>query len=247
MKIIIFLNKYRLYVISKFIEFLYENRKLIFILAISSLLSVVFVVFRALYSGQLYFLFLIWNLFLAWLPMLFASIVIHYGTEAKKHKLLIAISFLAWLAFFPNSAYMITDFLHLKSRPGIPHWYDLLLIFTFAWNGLLLALLSLHLIRVFLADKKGERASWIIVSLLITLCGFGIYLGRYLRWNSWDIVSNPHILALDIADRFINPLAHSRTYGMTILFGAFIFVAYITLNYLMSPDFKAIISKTRNN
>lgn len=109
----------------------------------------------------------------------------------------------------------------------MPVWYDLILILSYAFNGLFLGFISLMYVENFLQKKYSKRIGWPVTFVAIFLASFGIYLGRYLRWNSWDIISNPLGLIVDIFDRVINPLAHARTYGMTILF--FILLSFIYL------------------
>lgn len=169
-------------------------------------------VFRCFYSGSNVFLFLNWNLFLAFIPWACSSIIILYPRLQEKK--LIAIALLCiWLLFFPNAPYILTDLFHLKLQLNMPVWFDLALIISYAWTGLLLGFMSLAdiegLLKRFLAPKQTIFFS----TLLLFLGSFGIYLGRYLRWNSWDIINEPLKLLYDIGDRFINPFNHPRTWG----------------------------------
>jgi uncharacterized membrane protein len=179
---------------------------------------------RIIVSGQLYYIFLAWNLFLAWIPFAISQNV---AGVKNRWKILFLVG--AWLLFLPNAPYIITDFLHLKARPPIPYWYDILLLFSSALNGLLLGLLSLLSVEKFLANRFGNRVSGLIILCSFFLCAFGIYIGRYLRWNSWDIIVNPDEIAGDILVRIFNPLDHFGTWSVTILFGSFFYVIYYSI------------------
>ena len=148
--------------------------------------------------------------------------------------------FIIWLLFLPNASYIITDIFHLKKLTNIPIWYDLLLILSFAMNGLLLFFLSIHDMHKHLLNRMSLKNSWIIIVTTILLSGFGIYLGRFLRWNSWDILSNPKLLMLDIVDRIINPLSHPATWGVTIGYGILFLLGFLLLK-LVLDDTKKIV------
>ena len=154
---------------------------------------------RIWYSGYITYSFLQWNLFLAWIP-LFSALGL-WALQQRQRRgtgLAGALLFLCWLAFFPNAPYIVTDFLHLTERNNVPLWYDLLLIFSFAWNGLVVGFTSLWIVQTVIAGRWGQWLSWLIVAGTLALSGFGIYLGRFLRWNSWDLLTNPRLLASDI-------------------------------------------------
>jgi uncharacterized membrane protein len=187
---------------------------------------------RIVLTGELIYIFLAWNLFLAWIPFAVSRKLISVNSRWK-------IFFLTglWLLFLPNAPYIITDFLHLKQRVPIPYWYDILLLFSAALNGLLLGLLSLLTVEKFLLNRYGNRISGIIILCSFFLCAFGIYMGRYLRWNSWDIIVNPGEVATDIMERIFNPFDHFGTWAVTILFGSFFYVMYYSIkNFINSKS-----------
>jgi len=186
-------------------------------------------IMRILLSNELTYVFLAWNLLLAWIPFALSQKLL----EAKKQwKLFLLIA--GWLLFLPNAPYIITDFLHLKQRFPIPYWYDILLLFSAALNGLLLGLLSLLTVEKFLAERYGNKASGIIVLCSFFLCAFGIYMGRYLRWNSWDIIVNPEDVAADILERIFNPFDHFGAWSVTVLFGSFFYVIYYSIKRIIN-------------
>jgi uncharacterized membrane protein len=203
-------------------------------LAFSSLFAGSLLAVRILFSRQATFIFLGWNLFLAWLPYLFGRMAAHAHRRGR-WLLLLPVAGL-WLLFFPNAPYILTDFLHLAQRDPIPMWYDLLLLATFAWTGLFLAMRSLATMQSIVRNYTGPVGAWLFVVTALTLGSLGIYLGRFLRWNSWDLLSRPAAVLADVGTRLLHPLAHRQTYAMTILFSVFLFTCYLTLFHGPSED-----------
>lgn len=176
------------------------------------------VIFRIYKTGSMHFLFLIWNLFLAGIPWIISSILI-LSPGLRKRKILLFIAGSIWLLFIPNSFYIITDLFYLKYKNLAPIWYDLVLIFSFAWAGIILGFSSLKDLEEILSEKIRKNLNAILISSLLFLISFGIYLGRFQRWNSWNIINEPKELFYDIGERIANPAEHPGTWGMTILTG----------------------------
>ncbi|PWS30828.1 DUF1361 domain-containing protein [Pedobacter paludis] len=175
------------------------------------------------------FLFLNWNLFLAFIPWVISSFMVLNNLN-KKFSLIILI--ISWILFFPNSPYILTDLFHLRLHGSVPIWFDLIQILSFAWTGLVYGFISLMDIEKLLSSRLNKKwVNSLVVSFLF-LSSFGIYLGRYLRWNSWDIISNPLGLAGDIFDRFVNPSSHPRTWGMTLLMGVLLNMMYFSIKFI---------------
>ncbi|MEM6396786.1 MAG: DUF1361 domain-containing protein [Bacteroidota bacterium] len=182
-------------------------------------------VLRALYTDSRTYLFLNWNLFLAFIPWALTT-WLRIKPQLSKSWLALIPVLLAWLLFFPNAPYILTDLYHLRPRLGVPVWYDLILILSFAWTGLLFGFTSLMDLEKIL-DHHLPRTGVILSGMsLLFLAAFGIYLGRYLRWNSWDILTQPAGLFADIGDRFVNPKEHPRTWGVTLFMGVFLNMLY---------------------
>lgn len=186
--------------------------------------TILLLLLRIVFTGELTYIFLAWNLFLAWIPFALSQ---QLGTVNTRWKLFPLVGL--WILFLPNAPYIITDFLHLKHRPPIPYWYDILLLFSAALNGLLLGFMSLLAVERFLVKRYGGKISGFVILSSFFLCAFGIYMGRYLRWNSWDIIVDPLGIAVDIADRFLNPFDHFKTWSVTLLFGSFLCVMYYSV------------------
>lgn len=195
-----------------------------FVAGLTSLVAAALVIFRIMYSGQTKYLSLGWNLFLAWIPWFMALLAERAYRKAGRMTLLVVLCAAVWLLFFPNAPYIVTDFLHLQPRPPVPMWFDLFLLFTFAWAGLFLGFCSLYTMQRLVAARAGRFLGWAFTAVVLALSSFGIYLGRFLGWNSWDILVNPRGLAGDILGRLVNPTAYPRTYAVsllaTVVFGA---------------------------
>lgn len=205
--------------------------KVTLLLAFMSLLCFSLSVFRVYKTNHSLFLFLNWNLFLAFIPWALTTLV-SFTPQLKKKKWILVPLFLSWIIFFPNAPYILTDLFHLRANTQVPIWYDLVLILSFAWTGLLFGLVSLFDMEKLLGQFIHKRIITGISVFLLFVSGFGIYIGRFLRWNSWDIVSNPLKLTADIADRFIDPNSHPRTWAVTILMGVFLNMIYWSFRFL---------------
>lgn len=177
--------------------------------------------FRIYYTGNLMYIFLNWNLFLAFIPWLLTTIAL-LKPNIKRNKISISILLISWLLIFPNAPYILTDLFHLSKGSSMPIWFDLLLILSFAWTGLLYGFFSLWDIEKIIGHQVTPKWKSMLIIGLIILSSFGIYLGRYLRWNSWDIVSEPLALIYDISERIFDPFSHPRAWGMTLLMGLFL-------------------------
>ena len=184
------------------------------------------------YRGKQTFFFLNWNLFLAWIPYLIA-LSLPYFYQKLNSKILIGCLLFAWLLFFPNAPYILTDFLHLQKRTSIPIWFDLMLLSSFAWTGLMLGYLSLLEVKRFLLMFFSKKIVHYLSIFSIVLCGFGIYLGRFQRWNSWDILTQPSSLFMDILNVLILP----QTIGLTFVFSTFLLLGYLMLTALARSDY----------
>lgn len=198
-------------------------------LALSSGLSLAIYTGRVFFSEswQVYFN-LVYNLALAWVPYSFSLLISWLHQKFPRRWWLLLPPTGLWLLFFPNAPYLVTDFLHLAPRPGIPMWYDILMLASFSWTGIFLAIVSLFAMQRLVKAHLGRFLSWAFVALALGLGGLGIYLGRFERWNSWDVLFHPTSIFKDIALRVINPLDNLRFMGFTILVTAFLVVCYLT-------------------
>src|ERR1044071_407704 len=200
-----------------------------FLLATATVFSVVIWRIRADYSGTYHYHFLIWNLFLAWIPFLISYFTYIVRLSRKQIYFVIPIAAFLWLIFFPNAPYILTDFQHLAriQWQDLPVWYDVLMLIWFAFTGLLLGIVSLFLMQEIVRREFGRWAGWGFVAGVTGLTSIGVYAGRFLRFNSWDIFSNPKNLALYALQSAQN--AGLRSLGFVTLFSAFFLFLYITL------------------
>jgi uncharacterized membrane protein len=191
--------------------------------------------FRYSYSDTNAFIFLNWNLFLAFIPWLLMTWLIIYP-KIQQYKIAVGLIICVWLLFFPNAPYILTDLFHLKLKLSMPVWFDMVLIFSFAWTGILFGFLSLWDIERVLSKFMNRKYIPVISIFLLFLSSFGVYLGRYLRWNSWDIIRNPFGLAFDISDRFLDPFSHLGTWGMTAFMGLLLSILYFSFKFIRKRE-----------
>ncbi len=170
-------------------------------LGFASLVAVSMVVVRGFYTGRNFgYQFLLWNLLLAWIPAAAALAAYGFHARARRPDWLFGVCALAWFLFFPNAPYIVTDFVHLEHRPPVPLWYDLLTIASFAWTGLCLGYLSLYLMQEIARARFGRAVGWAFAVAMLALGSVGVYAGRVLRWNSWDVLRHPTSLLHQGAD-----------------------------------------------
>jgi uncharacterized membrane protein len=196
-------------------------------LALLSLFSVALIVVRYVYSSEPLFGGLIWNLFLAWIPFGLSILIYDRHRAGARPVALLPVAGL-WLLFLPNAPYILTDFKHLVPSPVVPLWVDIVVIAAPAWTGLLLGFLSLYLVQSVVRSLAGARVAWVAAVGVLGLASFGIYLGRVLRWNSWDVLADPR-LVFDLN----GVLADPRAIGMTVLLAGFLTTSYLVLYALM--------------
>jgi uncharacterized membrane protein len=187
-----------------------------------------------LFLGRVYlshgatYRFLVWNLFLAWIPYVSSLLAAWLHQTRPRQWWLLVLLGGVWLLFFPNAPYIITDFLHLQMRWAVPMWYDTVLIAAFSWTGLFLGIFSLRAMQSLVRAFLGPAISWLFVLGALVASSLGIYIGRFLRWNSWDLLLHPQSIWTDVTVRLANPLVYRQTFGVTVLFAAFLLVCYLT-------------------
>lgn len=195
------------------------------ILVASILFSFAMVVAGIVYTGYLVFLFLIWNLFLAYLPYAITNwLHIRPGWIEDRRKF--AVAFSVWLLFIPNSFYLLTDIFHLGEIGRVPLWFDLVLLFSFAWNGLLLGIVSIRQMEKIAEVFFNLRSESFFIYPVMWLNALGVYIGRYLRYNSWDLLLNPFELITDIGNMILHPIQYRHAWGMVFCFSVFMTMVY---------------------
>ena len=209
------------------------QRDVLSTLLVSSCVSLVLLIIRMLVSESWRLWFLSWNLFLAWIPLLLA-VWLKFLTDRRKIPTWKEVAVgLLWLLFLPNSFYLMTDLIHLQSSGEVSLLYDTALIISFVINGLLLGYISLYIVHTLIKKYVSEYTAYWLAQLALLLSGFAIYLGRYLRWNTWDVVINPMGLIFDVSDRIINPGSYTLTFVVTGVFYVLLGSTYAVIYHLI--------------
>lgn len=193
-----------------------------------SAFAVILSIGRVFYSGQLTFLFLAWNLFLAWIPYWIST------SQFKFHQKITYRSFIfvaIWLAFLPNAPYLVTDFVHFHSK-GQLKWLDIVLLSSYAIAGMLLFHRSLQHFRFAFLSQLSLRLQHLVILLILFSSAYGIYLGRILRFNSWDVVIRPLWLTESIFRSVFDPNHFKYTMYITGLFLVFLYVSVLVFDHL---------------
>ena len=199
---------------------------------IATATSVGLLSFRVSYTNSPQFTFMTWNLFLAWIPLVLGA-----GTFAL-HRIgapwwslpLVAIP---WLLFLPNAPYLVTDFSHLEWAHSMPRWFDILVLGSFATTGLILGGVSLYLVQLVVRERFGQPAGWGFVASVCVLCGAGIYLGRYLRLNSWDVLSDWRLFVEMAWYRGTDPLGNPALLETVALSAIMVALSYLVVAWMV--------------
>jgi uncharacterized membrane protein len=202
-----------------------------------SAFAVLAVIVRVEYSGSEDGVFLSWNLFLAWVPFVLALLV-YDGSRRGAPRVPLALGAVLWLLFFPNAPYLLTDYKYLEDWTGAPVWYDVVVLSAFAWTGLALGFASLYLMHRVATRMLGAVTAWALVPVVLTLGSLGVYLGRFERWNSWDVLADPGGILGQLPGAVIGP----RPFAVTVLFTGF-----LTLSYLVFYSFVRLGAAERSD
>jgi len=212
-------------------------RQMFYPLVLSSVLALMTYAGRAVFSGEpIVYFNLVYNLVLAWIPYGFSMLAAWLQRRHPRRWWLLLPPAGLWLLFFPNAPYLVTDFLHLSPRSPIPLWYDILMLAAFSWTGIFLAIVSLQIMHRLVRIHLGQILGWLFAAFSWGLAGLGIYLGRFERWNSWDLLLHPTSVLKDVAVRLVNPFDNIRFFGFTVLVTAFLFVCYLTFLSVRHSD-----------
>jgi uncharacterized membrane protein len=202
-------------------------------LGLSSALSVALVTARVVGTGSRAYSFLVWNLFLAWVPFWLALGVAWLAMRAPARRVPLGLLVVAWFLFFPNAPYLVTDLIHLVFREPGPRGamlFDAVMFFSFAFSGLLTGFLSLRIVEEEVKAAWGRTASWAITILTLTASGVGVTVGRFDRYNSWDVATRP----LTILAGVLHRITHDpRAMLTTALFAVFFVVSYVTVTQVL--------------
>lgn len=196
---------------------------------LACLISLALLAGRIFSSDSLRYIFLVWNLVLAVIPLLVAW----WLSERLK-----TLSWFGWpqvvlsilyLGFLPNTFYLITDFVHLRPTDDVGLYFDVVLLAGFMLNGIVLGFGSVYLIHKQLLRRLNEHTALGIIAVVFFLASFATYLGRFTRFNTWDILLRPAGLLFDVSDRLVNPTQHSDTYLATLTLFLVLFSGYLVV------------------
>jgi uncharacterized membrane protein len=200
----------------------------------ASALCVGTVEYRGHHTGDPFYRFLVWNLVLAWVPFVLALVA--YAGARRGNRAAVAAPGVLWLLFFPNAPYLLSDFIHLHESEATPLWYDALMLAAFAWTGLLLGFASLYLMQMIWRRAAGEVVAWVGVVAALALASFGMYLGRFLRFNSWDALVRPSGIAHVIRTELENPFRHPRLVASLAVLTAALTIGYLVVYSVAGTD-----------
>ena len=196
-------------------------------LALSSALACGILTVRVARIHRESYIFLVWNLLLAWMPYLWSlwASAIQRCHPRDWWRLLVPGAL--WLLFFPNAPYIVTDFVHLRELWPVPLWYDIGMLASFALSGCFLAVVSLQTMQRLVRQLCGGVVSWLFVGVSVGLSGLGVYLGRFQRWNSWDVLLYPRDVLADAVRPILYPLSHLHPLGASAMFAAILLICYV--------------------
>ncbi len=174
--------------------------------------------------------YLIWNLFLAWIPLglaLWLTRLLQHRSWSSWPGMLLTV---LWLGFLPNSFYMVSDFLHLQDYQRVNIVYDTAMFSIFILTSLFIGYASLYLVHLELAKRfRNQLSAWAVVSGVLFLCSFAIYLGRDLRLNTWDLLVSPAAILFEVSDIALNPAQHALAFTTTLTFFVFLLSVYVVI------------------
>lgn len=196
------------------------------------ILAIILNILRIIIWGKFSYLYILWNMLLAFIPYIISLMLTYFHKEDKLNNLFLILGSFMWLLFIPNAHYLITDFIHLDEVKHAPLLYDVFLLFSSALVGLLFGLFSLSHMENLIKKKLSDKTSRIIMIMLFIVIGFGIYLGRFLRFNSWDFFTNHTSLWTGLFDVFSPSGGIMNVILYTLLFSSFIYVSYKSWKYM---------------
>jgi uncharacterized membrane protein len=205
-------------------------------IAILIALSVVLNILRVIIWGKFSFVYILWNIFLAIIPFVISSLLLGINNQKKMNQITFVVAGIIWLLFLPNSPYIITDLIHIGEVRFAPDLFDSFLVFSSAWAGLLLGMHSINHMEQILISKYSKKIASIVIIKVMILVSFGMYLGRFLRFNSWDIFASPNSFFIAIKEIFTNKNDLKIALSYTVLFFFFIFVSYYSWKFSQKND-----------
>lgn len=197
------------------------------VVALSSLTLVLWFLRASVLGTSRFFPWLAWNLALAWVPYLMAVLMAFGLRTMRKARVLMFAPAVVWLAFYPNAAYLVTDLMHVGTSAESHRWYDMLLLSGLALTGIALSVASLHTVHLAVHKATSRAVGWLFAAGITYLAAVGVFLGRFLRWNSWDLVANPHTILADVHQVVAGSDTQPWFLLFTVAFAAVQFACYV--------------------
>jgi len=198
--------------------------------------AILLLAFRVLLTGTVRYWFVPENLALAWIALFLAWLL----TKELKNRRWASWQNLGltvlWLLFLPNTWYVLTDYIHIFPNGEISQLFDIVLVSLLVFTGFILGFTSLFLVHRQLLHRVGALKSYALVELSIFIASFAIYLGRDLRWNSWDVIKNPGGVLVNVSDRISDPFGSQRALNVTLLFFILISLMYLAFWIFSRPQ-----------
>jgi len=218
-----------------------SRRRLLLVLGLllASALVVGGIAVRVLTQRNLELTNLVWNLFLAWVPFVVALALYDGARTGTRGRSLVALG-AVWLVFLPNAPYLVTDVKILDHLVGRIEWYDVVLSVGSAALGLALGFVSLYLVQAVVSERLGRAAGWLVATGALGLSGLGVYLGRYQRWNSWEVLTEPSKIFGGLGAGLVDPLAHARPLALSVVFAVACFGGYALFYALFHPQLRRL-------
>lgn len=215
----------------------------ILLLGLASATCIALVLTRKMLSGSFYHLGMVWNLFLAWIPFGLAFVTYFLAWQKNKVRYVLPLFAFLWFIFFPNAPYILTDFQHLI-LPGsnIPVWFDVILLTWFSWTGFLLGIVSLNLMQETIKRTYGHFLSWLLVLFAAGTSAFGVFLGRFLRLNSWDILYDPQGVFAEIMGQIRDPsLGAIGFIAIYTFFFIFVYLTFYAFGHILQEEKRELV------
>lgn len=217
--------------------------RVLYALVVSNSVSLILSILRILDAGNFRYYFLIWNLFLAWVPLGFAWLLVQRLKSTRWVSWQNITLTILWLVFLPNSFYLLSDLIHVYDTGEVSHLYDVVMFASFIFNAFFVGYLSVFLVHRELIKRLQLKAAHLLIASVFLACGFAIFLGRSLRWNSWDLAIQPAGILFDVSEGIVNPSSHPESMVTTITFFLLLASNYLVIWELVKalrPDDKRI-------
>lgn len=198
--------------------------------------SIILNLLRVIIWGKLSFIYILWNIFLAILPFIVSSVLLNLNNYKKIKKSVMFLFLFVWLLLIPNAPYIITDLIHIGEVRAVPVLFDSFLLFSSALVGLMFGFYSTYQIESALQFYYSRITSQRIIFIFVFIMSFGIYLGRFLRFNSWDIFTKPHLIYIGIIEIITNYSNFIEASLYTLLFSIFIIISYLSFKLIKKND-----------